>query len=134
MGLEPFVLTAALEMIVAQRLMRRLCERCKEPYAIGEEELRREGWPASLELPEAGVLYKRVGCEFCDHTGVLGRVAIHEVLPASDAIRELVLERASVQRVEAQAVIEGMETLKVAALRRVRAGQTTVEECYRVLG
>ncbi|MGZ6925248.1 MAG: GspE/PulE family protein, partial [Acidimicrobiia bacterium] len=94
MGVEPFLVTSALDCVVAQRLARRLCDRCKEPYQPTEAELNEAGWPAEeLEAGEWPTLHRAIGCGSCGRTGYRGRFGIHEVLVMSEELERLVIER-----------------------------------------
>src|SRR5688572_17740368 len=90
MGVEPFLVTSAVSCVVAQRLARRLCEKCREPYSPGEEELVGAGWPEDLTL-EGTTFFKAVGCGACNKTGYRGRFSVFEVMPISEAVAGLVL-------------------------------------------
>lgn len=128
MGIEPFLVTSSLEMVVAQRLVRLICESCKEPIAIEEAGRLRD--ELGVELPD--VLYRGRGCRACQNTGYRGRTGIFELMPVSDAIRELVLRRESAGRVRQVAIQEGMSSLRQDGWRLVREGRTTLEEVLRV--
>ena len=126
MGVEPSLLATAINCIVAQRLARRLCVECREPYE--PEELER----AELGLPEGGTLYRAIGCEACGGTGYRGRVALYEVMPIHGRIRKLV--EASTEEIFAVAVEEGMTTLRRDGIRLCVAGTSSVDEIRRVTG
>ena len=130
MGVEPYNFVSALNCVLAQRLVRVLCSRCKKRYQ-----------PDDAELIEAGMLphayrdrayYTSVGCEICNHTGYRGRTAIHELLDMSDNIRELIIQRKPGSEVRRAAVQEGLGSLRESALRLVFEGQTTLHEINRV--
>jgi type IV pilus assembly protein PilB len=134
MGVEPFLVTSALESVVAQRLARRLCDRCKQPYQPSEAELVGAGWPATdLEGGEWPVLHKAVGCASCSRTGFRGRFAVQEVLLMSEELKRLVIERRSTEDLQKIAVMQGMITLREDGLRKVGMGMTTLEEIFRVV-
>src|SRR5437660_1604819 len=96
MGVEPFLVVSALDCVVAQRLARKLCDRCREEYEPTHAELTEAGWPAALLKAEgAPTLYRAVGCAACSRTGYRGRLAVHEVLVMSKDIRRMVVERYS---------------------------------------
>jgi type IV pilus assembly protein PilB len=132
MGVEPFLVSSALECVVAQRLARRLCERCAEGYLPRAEFLEHLGFPWSREekLP---TLYRAVGCTSCAGTGYLGRVAIVEMMRVSDQIERLTVDRSSAEDIKRQAIAEGMRTLREDGLRKALAGVTSVEEVLRVV-
>jgi type IV pilus assembly protein PilB len=132
MGVEPFLVTSALECVVAQRLARRLCDRCKEPYQPSEAELVGAAWP-DLEGGEWPVLHKAVGCASCSRTGFRGRFAVQEVLLMSEELKRLVIERRSTEDIQKVAVMQGMVTLRDDGLRKVALGKTTLEEIFRVV-
>jgi type IV pilus assembly protein PilB len=131
MGIEPFLVGSSLDCVLAQRLARRLCEWCKEPYAPSEEDLEAIQWPrASVEVPEK--LWRPVGCRACGQTGYRGRVAVNEVMPVSEEIERLAVTHGSATDVRRVAIAEGMITLREDGLRKTAAGLTTVEEILRV--
>jgi len=128
-GIEPFLLAATLEAIVAQRLVRRICAHCKEEYEPTQEEIMEIG----LE-PESVVGKKFAygkGCNKCNNTGYRGRCAIFEILEVSDRIKELILEEASTQRIANQGREEGMRTLRESGLLGIFDCITTIEEVVR---
>lgn len=126
MGIEPFLVIAALNVVVAQRLCRRICINCREPKDVPKAELIGAGIsPASAEKIK---VYHGKGCEICNGTGYKGRVAIYEVLKATPKIRELILKNASSDDIKAMAIKEGMKTLRMSALTKVAQGLTTLEE------
>ncbi|MFP5326415.1 MAG: GspE/PulE family protein [Acidimicrobiia bacterium] len=131
MGVEPYLVGSALDCIVAQRLSRRLCDKCKMAYKPTEEELRNVGWNLDGidELPE---LFRAVGCSSCGKTGYIGRFAIHEVLPISEEIERLVVENAHTEDIKKFAVAQGMLTLRQAGLIHASEGRTSLEEIVRV--
>ncbi|MEF3280691.1 MAG: type IV-A pilus assembly ATPase PilB [Elusimicrobiota bacterium] len=138
MGIEPFLTSSTLLMVVAQRLVRTICKNCKEPYEIKPELV--AGLGASKNLIEQNMqngklfLYKGKGCEKCSNTGYKGRVGIHEILEITDPIRELIIEKASSNKIKEVAKKMGMITLRESALRKMMNGLTTVEEVMRVTG
>jgi type IV pilus assembly protein PilB len=135
MGVEPFLVSAAMLMIEAQRLLRGICLKCKEPYEVEKESLLSLGVPeAQLQLTDKGkvVLYKGKGCENCATTGYRGRQGLYEVMEVTDAIRQLVLDRASAKEIKKQSMKQGMLTLRMCAVRKLLSGVTTIEEMLRV--
>ena len=132
MGIEPFLVGSALDCVVAQRLARRLCDRCKQPYDHEVNKLvpLRFGLFPGQAIPE---LYRAVGCSSCSGTGYRGRIAIHEVLPVSEEIERLAVERASSVAIGKIAVEQGMSTLREDGWAKVRMGLTSVEEILRVV-
>jgi type IV pilus assembly protein PilB len=134
MGVEPFLVTSALDCVVAQRLARRLCDRCKEPYQPSEAELVEAGWPTDeLESGEWPTLHRAIGCPACSRTGYRGRFAVHEVMIMTEEIERLVIERRSTEDIEKIAVMQGMLTLRDDGLRKVAMGHTSLEEIFRVV-
>jgi type IV pilus assembly protein PilB len=132
MGLEPYLVSSAIDCIVAQRLARRLCDRCKEPYAPSSAELDAAGWDDSAEPPPEQ-LWRAVGCVACGRKGYLGRFALHEVLMVTEEVETLIAERAHSEDIRKVAVAQGMQTLRQAGLAQVGAGVTSVEELLRVV-
>ena len=132
MGVEPFLVVSALDCVLAQRLARRLCDHCKEPYQPTEAELSEVGWPTG-QLDEWPTLHRAVGCAACGRTGYRGRFAIHEVLLMTEEIERLVIERRSTEDIKKTAVMQGMATLREDGLRKVGQGNTSLEEIFRVV-
>src|SRR6266571_4040464 len=130
MGIPPFLIASALQLILAQRLGRKVCKDCKEPYEADEESLVPYGHvPTGLGRTQ---FYKGRGCAACNFTGMKGRVAIYEVMPVSQEIRDLILKNAPVTDIRAMAQAQGMKSLRQAGLLKVLAGATTVDEVLRV--
>jgi type IV pilus assembly protein PilB len=125
MGIEPFLVSSAIDCIVAQRLVRLLCTHCKRPQQVSEAVLAEHGL-AGTEPFEA------VGCSRCSGSGYRGRMGVYEVMTVSEPIRALILERASVDAMVAVAVGEGMRHLRDDALDRVRSGVTSIAEVERM--
>jgi type IV pilus assembly protein PilB len=132
MGVEPFLVVSALDCVLAQRLARRLCDNCKEPYQPGESELLEAGWPTD-EVNEWPTLHRAVGCGACGRTGYRGRFAIHEVLLMTEEVERLIIERRSTEDIKKTAVMQGMATLREDGLRKVGQGITSLEEIFRVV-
>jgi type IV pilus assembly protein PilB len=126
MGLEPFLVVASLNTIVAQRLVRKNCSKCTAPFSIPTAKLVELGVPA--QIAEKAKLMKGVGCNVCNKTGYKGRVAIYEVLDFSPSLKEMVLKNESIVEIKRQAIREGMKTLRESALSKVIEGLTTLEE------
>jgi len=125
MGIEPFMVAAAVDCVVAQRLARTLCQHCKQ-LAQMPQGLREEYGLIDVELFEPG------GCIRCGQSGYRGRTGLFEVVPMTDGLRELVLDRRSLGHIAALAVEEGMRTMREDGLDKVRAGLTTLAEVARV--
>jgi type IV pilus assembly protein PilB len=132
MGVEPFLVVSALDCVLAQRLARRLCEHCKEPYQPTEAELIEAGW-AMESTGEWPTLFRAGGCAACGRTGYRGRFAIHEVMHMSEEIERLVIERRSTEDIKKASVMQGMLTLREDGLRKVGLGHTSLEEVFRVV-
>lgn len=127
MGIEPFMVTASLNLILAQRLMRRLCNNCKKAVQnVDEQALIDAGIPA--DKIGSFTLYEKGGCKDCNDRGYRGRVAVYEVMPFWDPLKEIVINGASAAELKAEAVRLGMQTLRMAALGKVIAGSSTIEE------
>src|SRR5438046_301123 len=131
MGVEPFLVGSALDCIVAQRLARRLCTKCKEAYVPEQSELQMLGWDAESadELP---TLHRAAGCGFCGRTGFHGRFAIHEVLLVSEEVERMIVDRAHTEDIKKVALAQGMTTLRQAGMAQALSGVTSVEEVLRV--
>jgi len=129
MGIEPFLVASSVNLVVAQRLARRNCESCKAPVEISSQMLR------TLGVPEEAIsnftCFKGKGCPECSNTGFKGRVALYEVLPIKEEIRELILQGASASEIKREAMRVGMKTLRQAALTKLQEGVTTVEEVMK---
>jgi type IV pilus assembly protein PilB len=126
MGIEPFMVASSVVLILAQRLARRICSQCKEEVKVSEETLVTAGFSPS----EAGTVkcFHGKGCQTCGSTGYKGRVALYEVMPVGEGIRELILQGGSADEIKRKAVELGMKTLRMSGLEKVREGVTTVEE------
>jgi type IV pilus assembly protein PilB len=129
MGIEPFLVSSSVLLIVAQRLIRKICKECKEEYKVPMEALVDIGFPE--EEARKVTIYKGRGCPMCGNTGYKGRVGLFEVLEVSDNIRELILVGASTLEIRRKAIEEGMITLRVSGLEKLAQGITTIEEVLR---
>ncbi len=129
MGIEPFLVATSVNLIQAQRLIRRICKDCKQEHSTPSEALIEVGFKAD----EAKSLktYKGKGCSTCNHTGYKGRIGLYEVLEITDEIRELILIGASALELRKKAVDDGMITLRESGLHKIRDGVTTIEEVVR---
>ena len=129
LGVESFLLTATIEAIVAQRLVRRICNKCKEEYIPTEEQL------MELSLLPSDVqgrtFYRGRGCGECNNTGYRGRMALFEIMGMDDALRELVMSQASTAVLRSEAKRRGMRTLRESGLLSIYEGQTTIDEVVR---
>ena len=126
MGLDPFLVAGTVEGLMAQRLVRRICKRCKVEFKASASEV------ASLLPPDVRTLWRGTGCEECRGTGYKGRQGIFELLQVDDALREMILRRDGANRLRKYAVDQGMKTLRDDGWDRVRAGVTTAEEVLRI--
>jgi general secretion pathway protein E len=130
MGIEPFLVASSMNAVLAQRLVRRVCTKCRESY---------EATP--MELGELGVknvqgpitLYRAVGCNSCSHTGYSGRINVHELLMVDDTVRSLVMKNSDSGTIRKAAMDKGMLTMREDGARKVLAGITTVQELSRTL-
>lgn len=128
MGIEPYLLGDSLVGIIAQRLVRRLCPECKELYEADEEEKRVLKVPQNEPLK----LYKACGCEACGNTGYYGRIGVYEIMPISRKIKNLIASGANADEITAQAVTEGMNTLRMSASNYVKQGLTSFSEMMKI--
>jgi len=129
MGIEPFLVASSLNLVCAQRLVRRICKNCTEPDPTPPPALMQAGF--SAEDAKKVVPNRGKGCDKCNNTGYKGRVGLYEVMEITEEIRELVLVGASAPELRRKAVEEGMLTLRVSGLRKVKDGVTTIEEIVR---
>jgi len=130
MGVEDYLLTSTVIGILAQRLVRKLCERCKEPYtALPElvEQMRLSKFSNQREI----TLWHAKGCSHCANTGYSGRICITEVMPMTDSVRSLVMKHANAADLRAEAIREGMVSMYEDGLRKAVKGVTTFEEVLR---
>ncbi|MHB9112713.1 MAG: GspE/PulE family protein [Thermoleophilia bacterium] len=132
MGIEPFLTASAIECIMAQRLARKLCTSCKEPYQPTDEALRQNGFPQEV-MGKDITLYRAAGCPRCNKTGYKGRLGIYEVMIVSEAIERLTVERKSADEISRVAQAEGMLSLREDGIDKVIKGVTSMEEIGRVI-
>ena len=128
MGIEPFLIASSVLLTCAQRLVRRICPNCKEEFVPEADIFNKLG----IEIPEGQTFYRGGGCDRCKQRGYLGRAAILEVLPVSEAIRRLIIKRASSAVLKNQALSEGMKSLRLAGIDKAHEGVTTLEEVWRL--
>lgn len=128
MGVEPFLTASAVDCVIAQRLARRLCERCKRPARMDEKALRELGLNGQRSAGVKTNFYTAVGCERCAGTGYAGRIGVYEIMLVDEALRRLILRGASADDIEAAAREAGMIPLKEDGLAKAAHGITTVEE------
>ena len=130
MGIEPFLIASSVTAVVAQRLVRRSCTNCLEPYSPSPEELAFVRSVGGI-LVSASDFQHGAGCHFCAHTGYLERIGVYELLTVTDEVRELIVDRAPHDDIRKVAHSQGMRTLQEQAVRLVRDGTTTVAEVMR---
>jgi type IV pilus assembly protein PilB len=128
MGVEPFLLSSAIDCVVAQRLARKLCDHCKKPVTVEASVMRDHGFAVDHDVE----IFNPGGCDRCNQTGYRGRVGIFEVLTLDEELRSLVLRRASADEIAAAAVAKGMVRLREDGQRKVLLGLTSPEEVLRV--
>ncbi len=126
MGIEPFLVASSVVLILAQRLVRRICKQCKEIDKVPPETLVQMGMPEKEALQ--AVCHKGKGCETCNKTGYKGRLALYEVMPIGEEIRGLILQGATADEIKKTAVGLGMKTLRMSGLQKIKDGLTTIEE------
>jgi type IV pilus assembly protein PilB len=131
MGVEPFLISSAVVGVLAQRLARVICPRCKVAYQPPMDAVRRLG--INTESTQGVKFYRGRGCEFCKGTGYKGRIGIYELMAVNDEIRELALQRASTHVLKEAATRNNMISLKADATEKVLLGMTTLEETLRVV-
>jgi len=141
MGMDPFNFSDAILCILAQRLVRTLCKKCKKPYsAVKEEynELVREYGPKefakNVKIPFSDklTLYKPNGCDACNNTGYAGRMALHELLMGTDEMKKLIQEKAKMEEIRIQAIKDEMTTLKQDGIKKIFAGHCDLLQVRRV--
>jgi type IV pilus assembly protein PilB len=129
MGIEPFLVASAVNLITAQRLGRRVCGECKQPEVIPRQAL------LQAELPEDEidkiVCYKGTGCPTCNNTGYKGRVGFYQVMPMLESIREMILSGANTSDIKRESMRLGVKTMRQAALTKLTEGVTSFEEVLR---
>jgi len=131
MGVEPFLVTASLNCIVAQRLARRICAECKDKVPVEEDVLTDLGFTKEQISEAGGQVTEGKGCKTCNDTGYKGRVALYEVLDVKDEIKEAVLQGYSAMELKREAMRLGMQTLRMSGINKILEGTTTVEEILR---
>jgi len=126
MGIPPFLVSSSVVAVMAQRLVRKLCQRCKVPYELPLDVAE------SLGLDGFTTVYKPVGCEECRGTGYRGRSAIFEIMPMSEDLRRAVMKGATSDELRAMAIAQGMRTLRASGAVKVKAGITSADEVLSV--
>jgi type IV pilus assembly protein PilB len=133
MGIEPFLTSSAVDCVLAQRLARRLCKECKEPFEPTQEMLKKNDFPPEVFEMDKVTLYRPKGCSRCNNTGYKGRMGMYEVMIVSEAIRRLTVERKSADEIARVAQAEGMKMLREDGIDKVLEGVTSIEEIARVI-
>jgi type IV pilus assembly protein PilB len=130
MGVEPFLVVASINTIVAQRLLRTVCPKCKTEQVIPKTKLKEIADTAGIQSQslESAKFARGAGCDTCSKTGYKGRIAIYEVLDFSQTLKEMVLKGESIIDIKRQAIKEGMRTLRMSAITKAAEGRTTLEE------
>jgi len=130
MGVEPFLITASVNLVLAQRLARKVCVDCKQEQPLDHQALLDMG--VTEEQLQTARVFKGRGCNTCNGTGYKGRIALYEVMRFADELKEMVLQGASTAELKAGCIKRGMVTLRMAGIRKVIEGMTTAEEVLRV--
>jgi type IV pilus assembly protein PilB len=135
MGVEPFLVGSAIDCVVAQRLARRLCEKCRQPYTPERSELESIGWDFERIGGYDGpaTIFRAVGCGACGRTGYHGRMAVHEVMNITEDIERLIVDHGHSEDIRRAALESGMVSLRTAGLIEVSRGTTSIEEILRVI-
>jgi type IV pilus assembly protein PilB len=130
MGIEPFLVASSVRLVIAQRLMRKVCQACRQPVSPPSPEILKS---LGINANEAGSFtwYEAKGCQTCNNMGYKGRTAIHQVLPVSDAVKRLIVDRATPDEIEKQSIQDGINTLRMSAILRLKAGLTTFDEVIK---
>jgi type IV pilus assembly protein PilB len=131
MGVEAFLVASSVNLVCAQRLVRRICDQCKVPDVLSPEALIEAGFPSEEVEASAIGPFRGRGCDRCGGTGYKGRVGLFEVMASSEALRSLILDGAPVSELRRQAMAEGMVTLRQSGLQKVREGLTSVDDVVR---
>lgn len=131
MGIEPFLIASSVIGVVAQRLVRVVCPKCKEQYTPPRDAVGRLG--IEIEGDTKVTFYRGRGCDYCRGSGYKGRIGVYELLLINDRVRDLVLQKSSAHMIREAAIDSGMKTLKDDAVAKILLGQTTLEECLRVI-
>jgi len=130
MGVEPFLVTASVNLVLAQRLARKICDDCKVELSPEAKALTDVGWPP--DQVETARVWKGTGCRNCNDTGYRGRIALYEVMPFTDRLKEMVLQGCSTAELKDEMIRGGVKTLRASGLTKVMEGVTTIDEIVRV--
>jgi type II secretory ATPase GspE/PulE/Tfp pilus assembly ATPase PilB-like protein len=137
MGIEPFLITSTINIIIAQRLVRKICPKCIESFEVSREEVSRFLGPELatkfLKSRDKIRIFRGGGCPLCQKTGYLGRVGIFEILEMNPSIKSLVMQRTNVNKIKTEAQKLGMTTMIDDGLKKVEEGITTLEEVVRAI-
>jgi type IV pilus assembly protein PilB len=128
MGIEPFLISASVVGVIAQRLVRRLCTKCREKVLASEEEKA----ILNVNIHEELHVYKEKGCHLCANTGYIGRIGVYEILPIDQSIRQIINQRGTSDDIRSRALDQGLKTIRENSKRLVLNGTTTVEEMIRI--
>jgi type IV pilus assembly protein PilB len=124
MGIEPYLVAGSLLLVCAQRLMRRICKKCKESYIVTDEEVEM----SKGDIKPGTTLYRGKGCDICEGTGYKGRTGVYEILSMNKRLRSLLIKGASTEELKKTAVETGMRTLRQDAIEKALTGVSTIEE------
>jgi type IV pilus assembly protein PilB len=130
MGVEPFLITASVNLVLAQRLARKICVDCKAPFKLEPQVLADFGF--TPEQIGRGGMMRGAGCKTCNGSGYKGRIALYEVMRFNEGLKEMVLQGASTAELKTAAIKNGMSTLRMSGIEKVLQGVTTTEEIGRV--
>jgi type IV pilus assembly protein PilB len=129
MGVEPFLISSSVILVLAQRLARKICSECREQIKVHPQLLIDLGVPP--DEAKSFPVYKGKGCPICSNTGYKGRLGLYEVMPMKEEIKELILGRASASEIKKEALRLGMKTLRQSGIHKVKEGLSTIEEVLR---
>jgi type II secretory ATPase GspE/PulE/Tfp pilus assembly ATPase PilB-like protein len=129
MGIESFLISSSVGGVIAQRLLRTICSKCKEAYQPSPQALRNLGMEESADVQ----FFRGAGCAVCKGTGYKGRIGVYELMTVNQEMREMVLKHASSDQLKEAALRNGMRTLREDAMEKILLGMTTLEESLRVL-
>ncbi len=129
-GIEPFLISSACNLILAQRLARKICAECAEPFEIPKSALLEAGMPEAMI--EAAKPVQGAGCPVCGGTGYKGRIALYEVMPFTEALKDAVLNGANTAEIKDIMLSEGIKSLRLSGLTKIAEGTSSLEEILRV--
>jgi type II secretory ATPase GspE/PulE/Tfp pilus assembly ATPase PilB-like protein len=133
MGVEPFLVSASVRAFLAQRLVRRLCKKCRKPVSHDREYLDSIGFPSAKRGGDGQIyMVNTRGCDHCHHTGILGRLAIYEIAVLTQGVQDLVVKRATESDIRAKAIAEGFIPMRQYGFKKVLDGETSIEEVISV--